>query len=86
MNVLMAFTNPGDEILVPEIGYPVFEKLAPAIQVKVHHYKLKSEKNFEIDLEHAGSLVNDRTQFIFVINPSNPMGTIFSLKHMQEIL
>ena len=24
MNILMAFTNPGDEILVPEIGYPIF--------------------------------------------------------------
>lgn len=37
---LMSFTNPGDEILVPEIGYPIFEKLAPALNVKVVHYKL----------------------------------------------
>jgi aspartate/methionine/tyrosine aminotransferase len=40
--ILMSFTNPGDEILVPEIGYPIFEKLAPGLGVKVVHYKLKS--------------------------------------------
>lgn len=54
--------------------------------VKAVPYKLKKDKNFEVDLEHAQSLVNENTQFIFVINPTNPMGTIFSEDHMKEIL
>ena len=32
------------------------------------------------------SLVTEKTQFIFIINPSNPMGTVYSRNHMQDIL
>ena len=32
------------------------------------------------------TLVNEKTQFIFIINPSNPMGTVYSRKHMEDIL
>ena len=53
---------------------------------KAVSYKLKKDSNFEIDLEHAKTLVNEKTQFMFVINPSNPMGTVFSKSHMHEIL
>lgn len=82
---LLAFTNPGDQILVPETGYPIFQQLAPALKVTPRSYKLK-ENTFEIDLEHVKTLITPKTQFIFVINPSNPMGTVFSLEHMQAIL
>ncbi len=60
------------------MGYPFFTDVCPAIGVKAVPYKLRKDKNFEIDLEHAATLVNEHTQFMFVINPSNPMGTIFS--------
>lgn len=60
------------------MGYPFFEDVCPALKIKAVAYKLKKEKNFEMDLEHAQNLINERTQFIFVINPTNPMGTIFS--------
>lgn len=50
--------------------------------VKVHHYKLQPEKNFEIDLEHASTLTNEKTKFMYIINPSSPMGTIFSKTHI----
>lgn len=46
-------------------------------------YKLKKDQNFEIDLEHAATLITDKTAFIYVINPTNPMGTVFTRKHME---
>lgn len=49
-------------------------------------YKLNKERNFEIDLEHMATLVNEKTSFIYIINPTNPMGTVFSREHMSEIL
>ena len=81
--VFMALTNEGDEVLVPEIGYPFFHDLCPALGRKAVPYRLLREKNFEIDLEHVASLVNEKTSFMYVINPTNPMGTVFSRKHMQ---
>ena len=41
LTTLLSFTNPGDEILIPETGYPIFQKLAPALKVIPKIYKLK---------------------------------------------
>jgi aspartate/methionine/tyrosine aminotransferase len=49
--VLLAFTNEGDEILVPELGYPFYQDVCPALKRKAVPYKLKKDSNFEIDLE-----------------------------------
>jgi aspartate/methionine/tyrosine aminotransferase len=39
--ILMAFTNEGDEVLVPEVGYPFFQDLCPAMKRVAVPYKLK---------------------------------------------
>ena len=83
LSVLMALTNEGDEVLVPEIGYTFYKDLCPATGRKAIAYKLNKEKNYEIDLEHAASLITERTAFIYVINPANPLGTVFSKAHME---
>ena len=83
LSIFMAFTNEGDEVLVPEIGYPFYQDLCPALGRKAVPYKLKKDSNFEIDLEHVASLITDKTSFMYVINPTNPMGTVFSKAHMQ---
>lgn len=50
LTVLMAFTNEGDEILVPETGYPFFQDVCPSMNRIAIPYKLIKGKNFEIDL------------------------------------
>lgn len=81
LTLLQAITDEGDNILVPEIGYPFYEYLGPAYGVEVRKYKLLKDKNWEIDLEHAKTLIDQKTQFMFVINPSNPCGSVFSKDH-----
>ena len=83
---LEGICNPGENILVPETGYPFYDQLAPSRGVEVRKYKLFKEKNFEIDLEHLKSLADENTKFIFVVNPSNPMGSVFSKQHILDIL
>lgn len=46
----LALTNEGDEVLVPEIGYPFYHNLCPAMKRKAVPYRLKKDQNFEIDL------------------------------------
>jgi len=84
--ILMAFTNEGDEVLVPEVGYPFYQDVCPAMKRVAVPYKLKKHSNFDIDLEHAASLVTPKTSFMYIINPTNPTGTVFTRAHMQEIL
>jgi tyrosine aminotransferase len=47
---------------------------------------LQAEKNWEIDLNHLESLIDDKTSAILVNNPSNPCGSNFTKQHLQEIL
>jgi aspartate/methionine/tyrosine aminotransferase len=50
LGCLQAFTNEGDEILVPELGYPFYKDVCPAMKRVAVPYKLAKERNFEIDL------------------------------------
>ena len=49
-------------------------------------HTLQPEQSWEADLEHAATLVDDRTRCMIVNNPSNPCGSVYSKKHLQEIL
>lgn len=42
----LALTNEGDEVLVPEIGYPFYQHLCPSMKRKAVPYRLKKESNF----------------------------------------
>ncbi len=42
--LLLSICNPGDNILVPEPGYPFYHNLAPAMQVEARIYNLLAEK------------------------------------------
>jgi tyrosine aminotransferase len=47
---------------------------------------LDPAKNWEIDLDHMESLINDKTRAILINSPGNPCGNVFSKEHIVEIL
>ena len=46
ISALIAFTNPGDEILIPETGYPIFTDTAPSMKIKPVSYPLLPNQNY----------------------------------------
>lgn len=42
-------------------------------------------ESFEIDLEHLSTLVDRGSRFLFIENPLNPIGRMYSAKHIEEI-
>jgi len=48
--------------------------------------ELQPEREWEADLDHMESLIDERTRFIVVNNPSNPCGSVYSKEHLQDIL
>ncbi|KJE96524.1 tyrosine aminotransferase [Capsaspora owczarzaki ATCC 30864] len=83
---ITALANPGQNILIPRPGFSLYQTLADSKGIKVRHYNLLPEKNWEIDLEHLQSLVDDQTAAIVVNNPSNPCGSNYSRAHLLDIL
>lgn len=83
---ITALLNPGDNLLIPLPGFSLYECICGSKGYVVKRYKLLPEKNWEIDIAHMKSLIDDRTRAILVNNPSNPCGSVFSQEHLKEIL
>ena len=65
----------GDNMLVPEPSYPLFELLAAARALELRSYHLQGEA-WEMDVAALASLVDKKTRAIMVVSPHNPTGAI----------
>lgn len=83
---ISVLANPGQNILVPKPGFSLYRTLAVSLGIQVRYYKLIPERSWEIDLDDLEALSDDNTACIIVNNPSNPCGSVFSLKHIRRIL
>lgn len=50
-HISLAFLNPGDEVLVPELGYPAYSAVTQMVEAKVRYYPLQEENNWQPDLD-----------------------------------
>lgn len=69
----------GDEVLIPQPSYPLFEHLAALEQVKVTSYELAYDGAWHIDFDSLSRARSSRTRAVVVVNPNNPTGSF--LKH-----
>lgn len=86
--VLRSLAGPGDTVLVPCPGFPLYESLLKANGIGFKRYNLDPDNNFMVDLNHLASLAptTPRIRAIFINNPANPSGTTFSLEHLHDIM
>ncbi|VDN25483.1 unnamed protein product [Cylicostephanus goldi] len=78
--------NPGDNILIPQPGFPLYSTLCRPHGIEDRAYKVDMANGGQIDLEYLETLIDDRTQALIVNNPGNPTGVVFSKEHLQDIL
>jgi aspartate/methionine/tyrosine aminotransferase len=71
-------TNPGDEILTPNPGYPLFSFLVGLENLKEVHYHLKEDPKtgrWVYDAESIANTISTKTKAIILVSPSNPTGS-----------
>ncbi|KAI7870792.1 tyrosine aminotransferase [Spinellus fusiger] len=81
-----ALSNKGQNILIPRPSFSLYTSLAKTHQVEARFYNLLPERNWEVDIEHLESLVDENTAFLIVNNPSNPCGSVYTHQHLEAIL
>lgn len=80
--------NPGEEVIVPDPGFPTYYsaiKACGAIPVKV---PLKEENDFRLDPKDLSDKITDKTKLIIINSPSNPTGAVMSeddINHVSDI-
>jgi tyrosine aminotransferase len=84
--IMLSFCNEGDNILIPNVGFPFFLKVTKLYRVNLKIYRLRSEKDWEVDLDDLEAKIDEKSKFILIINPSNPFGSVFSKEHCLDII
>jgi len=74
--------DPGDEVLVPRPGYPLFDFLATLESVQVRTYPLQYDGEWHVDLAALRAALGRRTRAVVVVSPHNPTGAC--LKHGEQ--
>lgn len=69
-----ALCDPGDVVLVPDPGYPIFELGPYLCGADCVHYPLLPENDYLPDLEHFDKDLADKARFMVVSYPANPLG------------
>jgi tyrosine aminotransferase len=83
---IVALADPGENILVPTPGFPLYATLGKPNGIETRPYRLNMNEDGLIDLQHLKELVDEKTRAIIVNNPSNPTGVVFPKEHLQAIL
>ncbi|CCH02478.1 aminotransferase class I and II [Fibrella aestuarina BUZ 2] len=70
----LTFLNEGDEVLVPELGYPAYRAVSQMVGAKVLEYSLQEDNNWQPDWAQMAELVTERTRIIWLNYPHMPTG------------
>ena len=82
----MALLEAGDEVLVPDPGWPNYEMAVSLLHGTPVHYDLSAQNQFFPSLEQLEQLVTSRTKLLLICTPSNTTGQVYGPELMQALL
>lgn len=74
LHVTLAFVNPGDEVLVPNPGYPTYTSLSKILGAKVVNYNLDEDNGWQPDFEELERRDLSRVKLMWTNYPNMPTG------------
>jgi len=85
-NALLTILNPDDEVIIPKpywTSYPEMVKLLNGTPVFAN---TKDENSFKLQADELQSLITNKTKAIFITNPSNPTGAIYTRNELEALV
>ena len=83
---ILAVMNPGDEVLYPNPGYPIYESMIEFHGGKAVPYTYKEgSDNFEIDLDMLENNITEKTRILVLNDLQNPTGAECSRAEMEKL-
>lgn len=75
MHISLAFLNPGDEVLIPNPGYPTYSSVTKLVEANPVYYHLKESTNWMPDFEALEKQDLSKTKLMWINYPHMPTGT-----------
>ncbi len=84
MHISMAFLNSGDEVLIPNPGYPTYTSVTNLVEAKAVYYDLVEKNNWEPDFEALQKQDLSKVKIMWLSYPHMPTGTAGSLELFEK--
>ena len=85
MASVMAFIDPGDEVIFPSPTYSTHIRQVVVSSGKPVIVPLIEEEGFRLDIDGIKNAITSKTKAIIYCSPSNPTGTVFSEKQLRQL-
>jgi aspartate aminotransferase len=82
---LLACVEPGDEVVYPDPGYPIYASQIDFVGATPVPVRLREERGFRMDLDELASLVTPRTRLLILNSPQNPTGGVLTREDVAFI-
>ncbi|MGQ9531019.1 MAG: pyridoxal phosphate-dependent aminotransferase, partial [Candidatus Bathycorpusculaceae bacterium] len=82
---IFTLIDPGEEVLVPNPGFPNYAAQIFLAGGKPISYPLKEENNFRVDADDIAKRITPKTKAILINSPSNPTGAVLGEKELKNI-
>ena len=86
MHIAMAFVDEGDEVLVPDPGYPTYSSVTNLVGGKIRSYALDEQQNWAPDLDALRQQDLSRVKLMWVNFPHMPTGRVARAEELQELV
>jgi len=82
---MMALIEPGDEVLYPDPGFPIYPSFTRGLCAAAIPFGLEEKNSFQPDIQEIASKITPRTSVLIFNSPNNPTGTVFSRETLQQL-
>jgi len=82
---MMALIEPGDEVLCPDPGFPIYPSFTRGLGAKAVPYGLEEKNGFQPDVDEIARKITPRTTMLIFNSPNNPTGTVFTETVLEKL-
>ncbi len=86
MHISLAFLDEGDEVLIPNPGYPTYSAVTKIVGAKPIYYSLKESKSWLPDISELNKLDLSKVKIMWINYPNMPTGAVCSLNFFQNLI
>ena len=82
---ILGLVDLGDEVLVPDPGYPIYESLTRFVGATPVPIPIRMADDFRLDVDELASLITPRTRVLVINSPANPTGGVLTRTDIERI-
>jgi aspartate/methionine/tyrosine aminotransferase len=82
---IMALVDPGDEVIVPDPGYPIYDSITRFVGGTPVPLPIRQSNDFRLDVDELAALITPRTKLLVINSPENPTGGVLTRDDIERI-